>query len=414
MSVKARARAAVSVLAIAATFAGCSIVATHEEYASYRAVRDATEDRDRLLAMQQYVERHPGGYWATEIQAQRASHEETVWAASNTTREGLEWYLQVYPDGQYVDQARPRLAALQTVSTRREQEEERQEQLEQEREAQAIEARRTWVTRAVQFWTTTLLGIRNYGSSIQRVVAGNQEFERAFGQAPTPTCQAEFCIKHYGQLYHIPVPGATRIDRHIDVYLRLVLVRGRVERAELLLPNKGFSRWFEMENRTVVTDEDPEQRQAAINWALDRIQPLVQQVAEGATRLDFVPEPINPLQLRGESANTDQAPVAPDEGGPAPAQPPPEGNAPPPAQKQDGDIDDLLNDAMGPEDQNQNQNPQPTPQLEEVQPQPGAELVLPIGLVSWTYRNLRVVVFAAGDEDYEQGYDGIFIERVRN
>ncbi len=397
-------RTAPIVLALAlAALAGCSTIATHEEYGAYRAVRQAQSDRDRLLAAQQYVEHHPGGYWIEEVQAERRRHEDEVWENGNSTREGLEWYLQVYPDGQYVEQARPRLAALQTVSNTRAEQAERQEQLEEERRAQAAEARRTWVTRAVQFWTTTLLGVRNYGSTIQRVVGANADFNRAFGQAPAPTCTADFCIKHYGQLYYIPVPGATRIDRHIDLYLRLQMVRGRMERAELVLPNKGFSRWYEMENRTVVTDEDPEQRNAAINWALERIQPIVEQVATGAQRIDFIPEPIPPLQVRGEQGNTDQAPVSPDEATPAPA----EGAAG--SQKQDGSIDDLLDDAMGDGQQEQ----QPPPPVETT-PEPTETLVLPIGLLSWQYRNLRVVVFAASPDDYEQGYDGIFIERIRD
>src|SRR5690606_21799592 len=304
-----------------------------------------------------------------------------------------------YPDGQYVDQATPRLAALQTVSQGRQEEAQAREELEEQRRQQAAEARRTWVTRAMQFWTRTLVGIQNYGSSIQRVVGANQEFNRAFGQAPAPQCTAEYCIKHYGQVYHIPVPGATRIDRTIDVYLRLAFVRGRMERAELVLPNKGFSRWYEMENRTVVTDEDPEQRQTAINWALDRIQPVIEQVAQGAQRIDFVPESLTPLQVRGQS--TDAAPDSPDEA--APARP----AADQAAQKQD-DLDELLGGVVGQPEE---------PAAPEPAPEPVAEpetMVLPIGLLSWQYRNLRVVVFAASPDDYEQGYDGIFIERIRD
>jgi hypothetical protein len=317
--------------------------------------------------------------------------------------------MRVYPDGQHVEQARPRLAALQTVSTRREVEEEHQQELAAEQREQAAEARRTWVTRAVQFWTHALLGIRNYGSTIQRVAGANPDFNSAFGQPPAPSCTQDYCIKHYGQLYHIPVPGATRIDRHIDVYLRLQLERGHVERAELVLPNKGFSRWYEMENRTVVTDEDPEQRATALNWALDRIQPVIQQIAPDAQRIDFIPEPIDALQIHGESSNTDQAPASPDEAVAAP----PAGTAPaatPAAQKQDGEsIDDLLNEAVG----GGEEQPQPQPQPQVAPAEPTETLVLPVGLMAWQVRNLRVVVFAAAAEDYEQGYDGIFIERIQ-
>lgn len=367
----------------AALIGGCSIVATHEEYASYRAVRRATDDRARLTAMAEYMEHHPGGLWSGEVTASLQAQEEQVWDSNHESREGLEWYLSLYPNGRYVEQARPRLAAMQTVSAGRDEEAQRQQELEAQRRERAAEQARTWVTQAVQFWTRTLLGIRNYGSTIQRVVEANAEFNRAFGQPPAPQCSADYCIKHYGQLYHIPVPGATRIDRHIDVYLRLVLVRGRVERAELILPNKGFSRWYELENRTVVTDEDPEQRNAAITWALDRIQPIIEQVAQGAQRVDFVPEPLTPLQVRGESANTEAEPSGP--------------------RKQEDDIGELLGENQPPPPEQP-----PPPQQEETMS------VLPVGLIAYQFRNLRVFAFAASPDDYEQGFDGIVIERVRD
>ncbi len=397
---------------VALALGGCSIIASHNQYSSYRAVRLASDDHDRLIAAQQYVEHYPNGNWVERVQAVRNEHEDEVWQNGSSSREGLEWYLRVYPDGQYVQQARPRLAALQTVDTRREVEVEHQEELDAQRRAEAAEARRTWVTRAVQFWTHALLGIRNYGSTIQRVVGANPDFSRAFGQPPAPTCTAEFCIKHYGQLYHIPVPGATRIDRHMDVYLRLRLSRGRVERAELVLPNKGFSRWYEMENRTVVTDEDPEQRNTALNWALDRIQPVIEELAPNAQRIDYIPEPLDVLQVRGESSNTDQAPTSPDAAAPAA-----ESDATAPAaessqKKQDGEsIDDLLDEAVGGDEAQPQQEAQP----EEAAPPEATEtMVLPVGMMAWQVRNLRVVVFAAAPDDYDQAYDGIFIERIRD
>ena len=396
-----------SVLAIASVLGGCSVIATHEEYGAYRAVRTANNERDQLIAMQQYVEHHPSGYWIDAVQEQRREHEEGLWANSNTTREGLEWYLRVYPDGQFVDQARPRLHALQTVSSRRDEEAAHQAELEAERLRQAAEARRTWVSRAVGFWTHTLLSINNYGSTIQRVVGANPEFSRAFGQAPPPECSAEFCIKHYGQLYHIPVPGATRIDRHIDVYLRLVLDHGRVERAELLLPNKGFSRWYEMENQTVITDEDPEQRMTALNWALERIQPIITEVAAGAQPIDFVPEPIVPLQVSGEQHDTEAAPAAPDQA--VEDQPAQQQQQVRPPTTGDSAIDDLLLGAGG---SGEDANPTPHPSPQDVTP--SETLVLPIGLMAFRHRNMRVVVFAAGDDDYDQAYDGIFLERARD
>lgn len=392
----------------AAMTPGCSTVASHEEYTHYRAVRLAGSERDRLIALQQYIESHPTGFWAEEVSAERAQHEEEVWAQGNSTREGLEWYLRVYPDGEYVQQARQRLGALQQVRSTADEQLARQHELEAQRRAEAEAARRTWVTRAVQYWTRSLLTLRNFGSSMGTIARSNEDFSRAFGQAPAPVCTPEYCIKHYGQLYHIPVPGATRIDRHIDVYLRLVLDRGRLRRAEILLPAKGFSRWYEMENQTVITDEDPEQRMTAINWALDRIQPIIQEVAAGAEQFDFIPEPIPPLQIQAE-ADTESEPVAPDqapgaEGGSNPADFSP-GHT---AGGSGGDPNSLesLLDAAGGADETPTPAPRPRPETQEP-----VNIVLPIGLISFRIRSMRVVVFGAGEEDYEQGFDGIIIER---
>ncbi len=391
---------------------GCATVATHEEYGRYRAVRLAGTDRDRMIAMQEYIEAHPDGYWSQEIGAERDEREETVWNQSNTTREGLEWYLQLYPSGQFVEQARPRLAALQQVQSTEDEQAQRQRELDAQRRADAAEQRRTWVTRAVQYWTRTMLELRNFGSSMGRIARSNEDFSRAFGQQPEPVCTPAYCIKHYGQLYHIPVPGATRIDRHIDVYLRLVLDRGRLRRAEILLPNKGFSRWYEMENQTVVTDEDPEQRTTAINWALDRIQPIIQAVAPNAEQFDLVPEPVSPLELQGDTQDSEAAPAAPDEAAPpTPGDNPADFGTPPAGGDTGGDpnsLDSLLDAAGGGEEEG---DPQPTPPPQEVQP--AVNIVMPIALFAYRIGGLRVIAFGAGEEDYEQGYDGIIIERAQ-
>lgn len=388
-----RRRAVTGILLAAATLAGCASFASHEEYGRYRAVRLATDERDRMIAMQQYVEHHSDGIWAVEIQAQRGEREEEVWARSAASREGLEWYLQVYPEGRYVDQARPRLDALQHVQNTAEQQAAAERELHAQQREQAAEERRVWVTRAVQFWTRTLVGLNGFGSPIGTIARSNPEFARAFGQAPEPTCTPSYCIKHYGQLYHIPVPGSTRIDRSIDVYLRLVLTNGRVRRAEILLPNSGFSRWYEMENREVITDEDPQQRYTAINWALERIQPVILEVARNAQQIDIVPDPVGRLEV--QSSAQESAPPPPDEAAPPPSDNPAQPRTP----AEQGSLDALLDEAGGAEQQQQQQQRVET-----------ETTVFPIHLVAYLYNNLRVSVFAAGEGDYGEAYDGVVIE----
>ena len=175
-------------------------------------------------------------------------------------------------------------------------------------------------------------------------------------------CTPTHCLKHYHAHYAIPVPGATRIEREMQMFLRIRLDRGRVERVEVLLPNMGFSRWYELENRTLVTDEDPEQRQQAMNWALERLLPVISAAAAGAHSVDIIPEPIDSISAT-ESAASETAVEA--------------------------DIE------VAPEDT-------------------GETMVLPVGLHSIQLRNVRLVVFAAGEGDYGDGFDGFYVERVRD
>jgi hypothetical protein len=272
-----------------------------------------------------------------------------------------------------------------------------------------------------------MIGITNWGAPIAQVARRNRSFSQAFGVAPQPRCSQDECIKFYQSNYAIPVPGSTRIDRTVELLLRLRMTDGRVVRAELLMPNKGFSRWYEQENRTIVMDEDPTQRQQAIEWALGKIIPSIREVAPNAASLDVVPEPIDPPRVRAPNMPDTGASLAPgDEPTPAPAEteaatptptptPTPqeggqEGGA---GQAQEGggdDLDALLSAAAG-GDQGQQQQQQQQ-QTAEVAPPPSEpeEMVLPIALQGFSAGGLRIVLFAAGEEDYGAAYDGLFIE----
>jgi hypothetical protein len=215
--------------------------------------------------------------------------------------------------------------------------------------------------------------------------------------------------------------------------LRLEGQGSNVERAELLLPNKGFSRWFELENRTVVTDEDPTQREQALAWALERISPAVEAAMPGARPIqDYVPEPIDPPRIaltrtgaaetgdeatdRGERELAAGAPPTP----PTPAATPDAGTAPTPpspnpggAGQQPSEIDILLNQASGSDAGTGTAPPPVEPPPAEPPPTAEMSMVLPISVRAWQTDQLRVVVFAAPAEDYGTAYDGFFIERIR-
>jgi hypothetical protein len=270
------------------------------------------------------------------------------------------------------------------------------------------------MTRASQFWTRTMIGITNWGQPIARVARRNPEFSQAFGANPPPRCSREECIKFYQAGFAIPVPGSTRIERKLELFLRLRMRNSDVYRAELLLPNKGFSRWYEQENRTLVIDEDPEMRQQAINWAIERIMPAIREVAPNAQQIMVVPEPIDPPTLR--------APNQPDPGAgfdtPAPTPETPEqpqsadqpsSPAPQEGAGRGGGLDDLLRRAVGDEGEQGGTTPAPEPEPPPPDVEPES-MVLPIALDGFKVGDVRIVIFAAAAEDYGAAYDGLFIE----
>lgn len=406
--------------------AGCTIFASKSEYADYRSVRTAPTDRERILAMHTYVANNPGGQWFTEIQNQRMEEEQSIYDAAKTTREGLEFYLEAYPDGTYVEQARPRLAAMQTVQGRREVEAGHAREAQAERRQRQEEQRRTWVTRAVTYWGRTLFSITNWGAPIAQVAGQNPAFSRAFGENPAPRCTENECVKYYQNVYAIPVPGATRIDRTIQIVLRLKMDQQRVVRAEVLLPSKGFSRWYEMENRTIVTDEDPTQREQAVNWVVERLAPMIQEGFAGAQPLEGLTlDAITALPFAFDGTRTGTA--TPGSGGAddgeagaedAPEeQPATPTTTPTPAAADAGtgtgspSVEELLGQAAGVQEP---AAPAPTETPVEQAPATPEGPVAPRVVRAFSTQALRTAIFVAADEDYGTAYDGFVIELNRS
>lgn len=289
-----------SVLAslLMATFlSSCAVFASKSDYADYREIRLAKDDQQRLLEMQQYTENHPDGNWYTEIQTERQEREAEVYETYKTDRAGLEFFVRAYPDGMYYPHARARLNAVSKVEERQLQDHKRAERLETKRFTKSLERQRTWPQRFLKFWIQNLLWIRNWGSSVPQVAEANREFSKAFGRVPRPICSLRECAKAYFVNYAIPVPGRTRIERNLRVILRLNLQNGMLRGAELLMPGRGFSRWYELANQRMVVDEDPTDRQQAIDWSVDQLMRILRK-----TNLEVRPvpgqqnEPIKPIR----------------------------------------------------------------------------------------------------------------------
>lgn len=411
---------AAAALTISVTTAGCAIVATKTEYANYRAVRLAKDDDQRYAAMATYMSAHPNGFWASEFQNEREQREPQFWDANRNSADGLRAYLALFPDGPHAAEARPRLAALEQVQGNRANEQQQTTQVQRAQQTDRAERQRTWATRALTYWTRTLSSIRNWGTPIADVARANPDFSRAFGTEPRPVCSRTECVKHYYAGFAIPVPGATRIDRQFEMLLRLRMEDSKVERAEILMPARGFSRWYEMENRVPVTDEDPAQREQVFAWVLERVNPLISAAFPGAAPIqDYVSEPIDAptvnLARTGASSTGEAAPAAPaaaEPAAPAPAAPAVAATTPAPAAAPavpaaDEELNRLIEGAAGPVEA-----PAPAEPVAE-EPVAGETFILPVPLKTWQVGTIRAVVFSASPDDTGVAYDGLFIERMR-
>jgi hypothetical protein len=269
---------------------GCAMFVAKDEYRDYRAVQLASGERSRLLALQRYAAVHHDGRWIEEVQHERAERELSVFESGKSTRSGLELYLAAYPDGELVAQARSRLAAIDVIEARQRAELAAASELNEQRKARDAELQRTWVERFAGYWVRTLSTLSGMGQPIDKVAAQNAEFSRAFGRAPRPRCTSEACVKQYESHYALPVPGGTRIERAMQLALRLAMKEGKLTRAELLLPSFGFSRWREVQERKPVIDSDAQDRAGAVQWAFEKLLAALPRNPDGSAP-KLVPEP---------------------------------------------------------------------------------------------------------------------------
>ena len=332
---------------------GCATFAARDDYADYRAYRFAQGEDAELAAMEHYLANQPEGYWRSEIETEHGAREEAYFAESRDTPEGLATFLSVFPEGRFAEEARERQNAFAELEARRRRDEEARQEIERERREALLVLRRQWAAQAVTFWSRVLLSVdQHWGRPMAEVVASNQTFNDAFQADPRPRCSATECVKFYALDYAIAVPGQTRLDRQIRLQLRLHLEEERLVGAELLMPQRGFSRWYELENQEPVLDADPASRQATIEWALTRVATLLRESMPTAAGVDAALEPIVPVRV-AESDDSAEA----------------------------GAVDE-------------------------------DSLMLPIVLQALEQNGMRIVVFAAADEDEGEAYDGFSVQAL--
>ncbi|HEX7476445.1 MAG TPA: hypothetical protein VF331_01435 [Polyangiales bacterium] len=439
---------------------GCAVLAGKADYADYRAVRLSHDDASRLLAMQRYVQRHPDGQWHVSIQAERERRDVATFESGKATATGLSHYLRVFPDGVFSAQARSRLSAIALIEGRKHAELARARQLTEARKQREVELSRTWVTRFIGYWAKTLGGLSSWGAPIPEVAHDNPAFSRAFGAEPRPRCTLDECVKYYASHYAVPVPGGTRVERTLSLLLRLRMRDGKLERAELLLPDQGFSRWFEIEERKAVVDGDPLARHAAVAWAEKVLVPLLaiagSDIAEGPGGYVLAPIERPAIGPSGELTDTTAedpsaprnrlggvaadgttlagpdvgelvrpkqeptadmvfAPLAVDRSGHAAAAPElaatPAEPAAAPHEAGSGEV--MVMQPLAVPLAGTGQGPAlPAPTLAPEVAPPAALTADPGVIRVFTSRALRVVLFAAPSDQSSPAYDGIVIERL--
>lgn len=274
---RAEARAArLGVLALvvaALVTSGCQLGAAHGELATFRALRRETALHRRLALIDAYTRSYPHGVWAADVEAVRETLEPETWRASSQawTIDGLEHYLSAYPDGAHAPEALTRLEALSAA-------------IERAPGEDPETTRRLWVGRAMEFWTRTLPRLAPLLRSLPAIAHGDPAFSDAFGADPAPDCSALECLKTYHSSFSVAGPSGP-VTREMEVVIRITLgTRGRVERIEVLLPRRGFSRWYELETNVFVDDASPTDRDLAITWARHQLRQSLDALGSAARR----------------------------------------------------------------------------------------------------------------------------------
>jgi hypothetical protein len=258
---------------------GCSVFADRSDYHAYREIRLADDDSRRVEALRAYLDAHPDGRWAPEVREENERADSAHWLAMNESCDGISRYLVLFPNGSFRTEAGDLYRARrcgQPVRTGDDGPE--------------------WVGQVLGYWLAQLESIEGWGEPLGVVAQRNPDFSRLFGElGARPVCTPTQCVKPISSPYFIPVPGAQRLDRENALYVRLSLRDGRLIGAELLLAEHGFSRWFERERRTIITDEAPDDRALAASFALERLAAVVPAGFESAEAPALAPLELTPF-----------------------------------------------------------------------------------------------------------------------
>ncbi|MBK6578500.1 MAG: hypothetical protein IPG17_20355 [Sandaracinaceae bacterium] len=266
----------VGLLLFGVVVVGCTLRATHGDYGAYRTYRLAEDPHERSIAGADYLVAYPEGVYANEVRAALGAEEERFYAARAGSAQGLRDYLRVYPAGVHSQRARAELLALGQREAEDATEAERAREAQEAAAADALRAHRGFTREQLTLFLGVLLRVDSWGQPMAQVVQRHPELDRAFASLPRPLCDAARCVKTLHVSFALPTQGGAVAQRVSELRVVLRLEDERLLGAEIWLSGFGFSRWSELENRSPVDDADPEQRRAAIAWALQQVAPLLE------------------------------------------------------------------------------------------------------------------------------------------
>jgi hypothetical protein len=263
----------------------CAVVASRDEFAAYRNFRYETNPDRRTTLGAEYLDRYRGGRFASEVQREISAREEEFWEERRSTLEGLQAYLQAFPAGTHVEEARARINVYEAERRRLAEERAAAEQAERERLAAERRAQnerqRLFARNTILYWLRQLGSIEGWGETLGTVAQRNPDFNAAFGGQPEPRCRAGRCVKTYQVDFTVPVPGRTALSRQLTLNLALETIADpaqqgrRLRRAQLVMPRRGLSIWYECETQGQCDPSDPNQRAQSVRWAMDQLKGIV-------------------------------------------------------------------------------------------------------------------------------------------
>lgn len=387
---------------LALSLVGCASTVGHDVYSSYRATRLATDEDRAIRAMAEHVEAYPASPWADPMRETLAGKAEQLGDEAlgiSCNEPSLERFVRLFPDHQRAPLARAMLVRCQRRPTAPD---------------GPTEATTGWARTQLAHWAPLALGADGYGLLAAAFAAENPALARAFGEAlnrrtaATGCAASENCVARLAPArcledepclalvmetrFRIAQPRRTLLWRDLEVVVRLHPPAGGIQRTEILLPGRGFSRWYELEHPgEVVEDFDPPSRERAVRWAQAELAAMFADAGGWSAGPVATMHELAPLGPASEPV----APAAPTE---TRADEPDDGCAP------DDDLCRYLEQATG----SPEAEPAPEPEIEA--PVDPAPLVLRAPIAAFRNGDRRLVLFAATAENPGEALDGFYVE----